>query len=362
MTRKLTTKIFIERSRKNHNNYYTYEKVDYQGRRKKVIITCPVHGDFTQIAGGHLRGHGCKICRIKQKIENMQVKKKNGIKGNVTYKDILNLFSNTKCTLLTSEDEFNSTKDRRTKHLIIKYLPSCKCEIITSKYHSIYLKMITRKGKEQRCLKCLKNVTLKKAHKKNVENRVKQFNEINRNNINGKEKLCKKCNLWLPIKMYNKQKTTLDGLKTVCSKCNINYVTELKYKWNEDEYIENILKSSKRTHKFRVKKGRVFNEPFNYTKEDVINHKNKNGEFINVFTGEIVKAKKSNNRNEQLSLDRKLSSKTYYKDKTGKTDEDNIQITSPLINKMKSDLSDEEFLSIIEKIAIYRLGMVHNSE
>ncbi len=39
---------FIEESKKVHNNFYNYDKVDYRGKDVKVIITCPIHGDFEQ--------------------------------------------------------------------------------------------------------------------------------------------------------------------------------------------------------------------------------------------------------------------------------------------------------------------------
>lgn len=60
--RRLTTKQFIARSKEIHSNYYTYEKTVYQHNTKDVTITCPNHGDFTQQAYNHLKGHGCQRC------------------------------------------------------------------------------------------------------------------------------------------------------------------------------------------------------------------------------------------------------------------------------------------------------------
>lgn len=53
---------FISRATSVHNGKYTYDKVVYQGTSKKIIITCPVHGDFVQEANSHLQGHGCPLC------------------------------------------------------------------------------------------------------------------------------------------------------------------------------------------------------------------------------------------------------------------------------------------------------------
>lgn len=58
-----TTEEFIARARIAHQNYYNYEKTDYRKAREKLIITCPRHGDFEQIAENHLRNHGCFSCR-----------------------------------------------------------------------------------------------------------------------------------------------------------------------------------------------------------------------------------------------------------------------------------------------------------
>lgn len=55
---RLNTEIFIERCKKVHNNYFDYSKTIYTGSKNKVIITCPIYGDFEQMAGSHLMGKG----------------------------------------------------------------------------------------------------------------------------------------------------------------------------------------------------------------------------------------------------------------------------------------------------------------
>lgn len=57
---KYTNDQFIYKSKLIHN--YNYEKTQYNNSKTKVIITCPIHGDFEQIAGNHLSGFGCKKC------------------------------------------------------------------------------------------------------------------------------------------------------------------------------------------------------------------------------------------------------------------------------------------------------------
>lgn len=58
--------IFIEQSNKVHNNFYSYIKSLYKNNKENIIITCPIHGDFTQIPQHHLNGHGCPNCSPKK--------------------------------------------------------------------------------------------------------------------------------------------------------------------------------------------------------------------------------------------------------------------------------------------------------
>lgn len=72
-TKKLNTNQFIEKAKKIHNNFYTYQLVQYKNNREKIIITCPIHGHFAQIPNSHLNGMGCKQCQAshgEKKISN----------------------------------------------------------------------------------------------------------------------------------------------------------------------------------------------------------------------------------------------------------------------------------------------------
>lgn len=61
---RLTTESFIEKASNIHNNKYTYGFTDYETNRTKVVITCPTHGNYTQIAADHLQGCGCPKCNV----------------------------------------------------------------------------------------------------------------------------------------------------------------------------------------------------------------------------------------------------------------------------------------------------------
>jgi len=57
-----TRQSFIDKANKIHNNKYDYSKVVFKRLKDKVIITCPVHGDFIQKPQKHLAGHNCQKC------------------------------------------------------------------------------------------------------------------------------------------------------------------------------------------------------------------------------------------------------------------------------------------------------------
>lgn len=54
--------MFKKRAAKVHNNKYNYDKTIYVSANKKVLITCPIHGDFLQTPRSHTSGAGCPVC------------------------------------------------------------------------------------------------------------------------------------------------------------------------------------------------------------------------------------------------------------------------------------------------------------
>ena len=97
--KKLTREEFIEKARLIHGDKYDYSKVVYANNSTKICIICPIHGEFWQTPGVHLKGSGCKLCSFKTKIKDEKVrelefiKKANNIHGSrydyslVEYKD-----------------------------------------------------------------------------------------------------------------------------------------------------------------------------------------------------------------------------------------------------------------------------------
>lgn len=56
---------FLEECISVHGDKYDYSKTVYVSDAKKVIITCPIHGDFEQRPNDHIKGHGCRKCTNK---------------------------------------------------------------------------------------------------------------------------------------------------------------------------------------------------------------------------------------------------------------------------------------------------------
>ena len=65
--KRLTTEDFIKAAREIHGDKYDYSKVNYINNTTPVTIICPEHGEFQQKPCVHLTGHGCPACKnVKQ--------------------------------------------------------------------------------------------------------------------------------------------------------------------------------------------------------------------------------------------------------------------------------------------------------
>ena len=78
----LTTEQFIEKACKVHGNKYDYSKVNYINGHTPVTIICPIHGEFEQIPIKHLVGHGCRKCKGRDWTKEDFVKEANKIHNN----------------------------------------------------------------------------------------------------------------------------------------------------------------------------------------------------------------------------------------------------------------------------------------
>jgi len=126
----LGSNIFIVKAKEIHGNKYDYSKVEYINNRTKVIIICPIHGDFEQTPKEHLKGSGCSKCG-----ENSRVAKR---------KDTAESF--------VKKARFKH-KDRYT-YEEVKYVDSKTKIIITCPDHGEYEQLPTNHLKGHGCFKC----------------------------------------------------------------------------------------------------------------------------------------------------------------------------------------------------------------
>lgn len=72
MGTKFTTQDFITKAKNVHGEKYDYSQTIYKSSRDKVMIICPKHGLFNQIASSHLSGNGCPKCAREWSNERKQ--------------------------------------------------------------------------------------------------------------------------------------------------------------------------------------------------------------------------------------------------------------------------------------------------
>lgn len=84
MSKKLTQSEFIARVREVHGNKYDYSKAVYNGKDKKVCIICSEHGEFWQTPHNHWNGQECPKCAKQQRASNTEgfIAKASSIHGN----------------------------------------------------------------------------------------------------------------------------------------------------------------------------------------------------------------------------------------------------------------------------------------
>jgi very-short-patch-repair endonuclease len=71
---------FIAKANIAHNNKFDYNKVDYVNAHTKITITCPRHGDFSQMPNSHLAPTDCPSCGQEQRAKSKKFTNEDFIK------------------------------------------------------------------------------------------------------------------------------------------------------------------------------------------------------------------------------------------------------------------------------------------
>ena len=65
--KKKDSNLFLSELLDLYGDRYSFDKVIYSGASKKIIVTCPTHGDFEIEANSFLKGHECPKCSYEKR-------------------------------------------------------------------------------------------------------------------------------------------------------------------------------------------------------------------------------------------------------------------------------------------------------
>ena len=123
---------FVEKANLVHNNKYSYEKVVYKNTDTKVVITCPIHGDFEVTPHHHLNGVGCTKCAGNYQYTTEEVvalfKKTHG--NNYDYSKVI--YKNTHKKIRIICPKHGEFLQSPKAHLVGQGCPICKQEYTKS--------------------------------------------------------------------------------------------------------------------------------------------------------------------------------------------------------------------------------------
>ena len=135
MSKKKTTKQFIEDAKLIHGDKYDYSKVYYINSQTNVIIICNTHGEFNQSPNKHLCKQGCPKCSKNRKLTNENfIENAIIIHGNkYDYSKVDYLNSNTKVIIICKmHGEFKQNPHShigKQKHGCPKCSKNCKLTV-----------------------------------------------------------------------------------------------------------------------------------------------------------------------------------------------------------------------------------------
>lgn len=128
---KITNEGFIRKAKAIHGDKYDYTKIDYKNKNSNLILICPIHGEFAQVARFHLKSHGCQKCGRKSigdnkrhTVEEFIVNANKKHSGRYDYSLVDYINANTKVKIICLEHgEFEQVAN---KHLKGCGCPKCK--------------------------------------------------------------------------------------------------------------------------------------------------------------------------------------------------------------------------------------------
>lgn len=126
-TKKLTTMDFIKKAKLIHGDKYDYSLVQYKNMKSIIVIICPKHGEFKQIAESHItQKTGCSKCSKKYSYSNDEFKEISSLLHNNKYDYSLTIYKNNHHKVKIICPEHGEFKQIPSNHLSGKGCQLCK--------------------------------------------------------------------------------------------------------------------------------------------------------------------------------------------------------------------------------------------
>lgn len=144
----LTLEEVVFKANKVHGGRYDYSSLEYKNTASKGVITCNIHGNFTQVINSHLNGHGCEKCaRTKTRLlptESIITRARSKHKGRYDYSRLVYTGYDNKVTIGCSIHGF--FEQRVSDHLKGNGCPKC-ADTGVSLRHRDALEVVIEKAK-----------------------------------------------------------------------------------------------------------------------------------------------------------------------------------------------------------------------
>lgn len=125
-TKKHTTESFIQKAREVHGEKYSYYLVEYSGTHSKVTIICEKHGIFEQTPAAHLSEQGCLGCAgVKKHTDDSFITLAREVHGENRYRYELVVYTGNKNKIIIICPEHGDFKQKPADHLNGKGCPGC---------------------------------------------------------------------------------------------------------------------------------------------------------------------------------------------------------------------------------------------
>jgi len=136
--------IFLSKAIAKHSNRYSYSKVVYTNCKQKVVITCPVHGDFEQTPDSHISGSGCLACGGRKQLNTAEFIIRANTKHNFKYTYNKAVYTNARTKVVITCPEHGDFEQTPDSHLRGNGCPKCSALVTANKLMDTQEQFLTK--------------------------------------------------------------------------------------------------------------------------------------------------------------------------------------------------------------------------